>query len=344
MIRFLLLLPLSLSLLFSSPLLAECRLKDRLEKAKTGDYIVTEANKMITILSIRSLTPAALVLEEISAPLESLKQRPASWADWVKAKAPGHTSWSMVEIDLHSGQVVECYSFSRGAWIRLAQKESLFASLLLLPMRPVAEDQRRKIGPPPMAGEPDVRKSWNPPLIYEGSKLDNSRFDVFETTWPEDGSALAKQQMILYFHQEKRFPLPFWIQVQTAHAAAALRTIDAGKNLPSIYGSIPRRIPEFVGLPVKNEQGLRLSVKSPKYYQEFELYAVDVTHKEKSACPIQHSLIHGEDEWLTIAIDAEDLAQTLQPDHRYTWLLVPSDRPESYTQSSKPFLWTSEQY
>ncbi|MGB7977677.1 MAG: hypothetical protein WCF19_00795, partial [Chlamydiales bacterium] len=42
-----------------------------------------------------------------------------------------------------------------------------------------------------------------------------------------------------------------WIQVETAHATAALRTIDAGSNLPVVYRTIPRRVPEFVGTPLK---------------------------------------------------------------------------------------------
>ena len=330
-------------LLCSSALLGtDLRLRERLEKGKKGDYIVTEANRMITILSIHSITPTTLVLEEISAPLQNLKQRPPSWAGWVKAKAPGHTSWSMVEIDLQTGGILECYSFSRATWIRLSQKESLFATLLQLPLKPVPADKRRKIGPAPMEGEPDVRKEWTPPLVYEGQKLENSRFDVFETVWPQDGTELAGQEISLYFDKEKRFPLPFWIQVQTSHATAALRTIDSGKHLPSMYGSIPRRIPEFIGPPTHNENGLKLFVKSPKYYRDFELFAVDITTKESHTYPLSHSLIHGDDEWLTVEITQEELDQTLQPNHRYTWLLVPSGHTESYTQSSRSFVLSSE--
>jgi len=220
---------------------AESPLKERLATAKKGDYIVVEANQMVTLLSIRSITPTALVFEEISAPLERLKQTPLSWPEWIKARAPGHTSWSMVELDVQNGEIVECYSFSRSTWIRLSLKESLFATLLQLPLKTVPPDQRRKIGPAPMAGEPDVRKVWNPPLTYEGQKLENARFNVFETTWPEDQTELSNKKVSLYFAEEKRFPFPFWIQVETSHTAAALRTIDSGSNLPSIYRNLPRR-------------------------------------------------------------------------------------------------------
>ncbi len=322
---------------------AEFRLKDRVEKAKAGDYVVTEANKLITVLSIRSITPTTMILEEISAPLENLKKRPNSWAEWVKAKAPGHTSWSMVEIDIQSGQLLECYSFSRAAWIHLSQKESLFATLLHLPMQSVTEDKRRKIGPPPMDGESDFRKAWNPALVFEGKKIQNAQFDVYETTWPDDGTELAKQDVCLYFDREKQFPLPFWIQVQTSHATAAMRTIDSGKNLPSIHRTIPRRVPEFVGIPIKTETGLRLNLKSPKYYKQFELYAIDVTTREKKQIfPITHSLIEGEGEWKTVEIALEELNATLESNHRYTWLIVPVGHSESYTETVKPFVWSAK--
>lgn len=318
----------------------EFQLKERLEKAKSGDYIVTEANKMVTVLSIRSISKGAVVIEEISAPVQNLKQSPSSWADWIKAKAPGHTSWSMIEIDLQKGGIAECYSFSRATWIHLCQKESLFATLLQLPLKKIAEHERRKIGLPPMNGDPDVRKNWNPPLIYEGQKLENVSFDVFQATWPEDGTELANQEVFLYFDKESRFPLPFWIQVQTSHITAVLRTIDSGKNLPLVHQTLPKRTPEFVGLPVKTKKGLSLSVKCPKYYQTFELFAVDITGKEKQILPITHSLVQGEEEWLSVEIEEEDLQHTLESDHRYTWLLVPHGHSESYTQSTRPFVWT----
>ncbi len=320
----------------------EFRLKERVEKGKVGDYVVTEANKMVTLLAIRSISPQTVLLEEISAPLQNLKNRPASWAEWVKKKAPGHTSWSMMEIDLQSGQLIECYSFSRSAWLQLSPKENLFATLLHLPMRSVPLENRRKIGPPPITGEPDFRKIWTPPLVCEGKKIQNADFDVYQTIWPEDGTELSGQQVCLYFDQQKQCPLPFWIQVETSHATAALRTIDWGRNLPVVHKTIPRRVPEFVGLPIKTEKSLKLNLKSPKYYQQFELYAIDVTTRQKQILPIAHTLLDGDGEWKTVEIDLEELNQTLEPEHCYTWLLVPVGHSESYTETAKPFSWAAQ--
>lgn len=323
--------------IFSSPF----RLKERVERAKPGDYIVTEAGKMITLLSIRSVHPNSLVIEEISAPTQNLKKRPDSWVDWIKANAPGHTSWSMVEIDPQTGSLLECFSFSRSCWVQLSQKESLISTLLHLPMQKVSVDKQHKIGPPPMNGEPDFRKVWTPPFVYEGKKIDSPPFVVYETTWPKDDSELAGEKVLLYFDLEKKLPFPFWIQVETAHATAALRTLDSGKNLPAIYRKIPRRVPEFVGLPKKVENQLLLNLKSPKYYKQFELYAIDVTTREKKQIlPVTHSLLDGDGEWKTVAIDLNELDQTLQTDHSYTWLLVPVGFSDSYTETAKPFTWT----
>lgn len=332
-------------LLFSTLALfgADFHFKTRLQAAKMGDYVVTEANKMISILSVRSITPTAIVFEEISAPLQNLKKRPDSWSEWVKAKAPGHSSWSMIEIDLQTGEPTECYSFSRSSWLQLTQKESLFATLIQLPMKKIEKERRRKIGPPPMQGESDFRQIWNPPLVFEGKKIEAVKFEAYEILWPNDDTELSGQEVCLYFDRDKLLPLPAWIQVQTTHATTALRIIDSGKNLPVVYKNIPRRVPEFVGLPRKTENQLLLNLKSPKYYKEFELYAIDVTTREKKQIfPICHSLIEGKDEWKTVAIDLEELGQRLESDHRYTWLLVPIGHSESYTETTKPFVWTSK--
>ena len=314
-------------------------LRERIESAKPGDYIVTEANKMITVLCIREINNQTVLFEEISAPVQNLKKRPSCWAEWIKKKAPGHTSWSMVEIDLASSELLECYSFTKSAWLHLSQKESLFSTLLDLPMKKVTDGERRKIGPPPMDGEPDFRKIWNPPLVFLGEKIQGASFDVYETVWPEDGSELSGEQVSLYFDQGHRFPLPFWIQVDTSHATAALRTIDSGNSLPRIYRKLPRRVPEFIGLPLKTEKSLRLNLKSPKYYREFELFAIDITTQKKQIFPVIHSLIEGEDEWKTVEIDFEELGKTLEPEHKYTWLIVPVGHSESYTEMHKPFVW-----
>lgn len=201
--------------------------------ASPGDYIAAESGKMTTVITIRSITPEWIVLEEISAPTKNLNPRPASWAAWIKAKAPGHSSWSIIKMDRQSGKILECYSVSRSCYVQVSEKESLFATLLSLPLKSVLDDKRRRIGPPPSPGDPDFRKFWQPQLSFEGKKVDEWECEVFEAIWPKDGSELEGREVTLYFDKNKRTVLPIWIQIETAHAVGNFRTIDCGRNLIS---------------------------------------------------------------------------------------------------------------
>jgi hypothetical protein len=318
---------------------AEFPLLERLEKAHKGDFIVLEAGHTLTLLAIRTITNHTLILEEISAPLSALPKKNPSWSEWVKTKAPGHSSWSMIEIDLDTREILECYSFSSSAWLPLTKEESLIGTLLQLPLDRTPLEQRRRIGPSPMEGEVDRRSLWTPPLFVDGKQLENTLFDVFQAIWPQDGTELAGKTVALYFDIAAHSPLPSWIQIDTPHATASIRAIDSGKGLPSLHRHFPRRIPEFVGAPMKTKEGLRLSLKSPKYYKSFELFAVDVTHREKEIHPLSHSIEVTKEGIVNLYIDTSELSQSLQPDHQYKWLVVPSGHSESYVESMKPFLW-----
>src|SRR5271157_5812237 len=126
---------------------------ERLKKVVVNDYIVTESNKMVNVLSVREANGQTLILEEISAPASALDPRPASWSSWVQARGPGHTSWSMIEIDLASHELIECYSFSRSAWVDLSAQDSLLSTLLNLPLKKIPASEERRIGPAPASGE-----------------------------------------------------------------------------------------------------------------------------------------------------------------------------------------------
>jgi hypothetical protein len=325
--------------LFTTPLICgEYPLLKRLEKAKVGDFLVFEANKNITLLAIRSLTDQSLVLEEISAP--SSKVKVGNWASWIQAKAPGHTSWSMIEIDLVNQRILECYSFDRTMWIPQSPKDSFLATLLHLKVTQVDTSNRRKIGPPPQEGEADHRKVWNPPLYIDGKRVENISSDAYTASWPKDGSELAGKDVCIYFDHEGKVALPCWIQIDTGQVTGSLRAIDSGHRLPtSAHRTMPRRIPEFIGAATKTKKGLRLSIKSPKYYKQFELFAVDVTTKDKQIHLISHSLAEGQGDVLTLDIDSRELHQILTPNHKYTWLVVPKGYSASYSELPKPFVW-----
>jgi hypothetical protein len=322
--------------------LSAASLKERFERAKPGDYLVFESNKMVTLLAIRSISSQSVIFEEISTPIQSIKPRPTSWGDWIKKKAPGHSSWSMTEIDLNSGEIIECYSFSRSAWIQISSQKSLFATLLHLTLQPLADEKQPRIGPPPMPGEMDVRKIWVPQLCFEGMKQSTPLFDAYETVWPQDGSDFANKTIFLYFDQQTQFPFPFWMQVAASYGSLSLRAIDAGRKLPSFFSHLPRRMPQFIGQPQRTVTGLRMLIKTPKYYEAFELFAIDVTQKERQIQPIAYHQAKRDLELLTIEIKEEELAQHLEPNHLYTWLLVPIGSAQSYAETVTPFFWPAK--
>ena len=117
-------------LLLSVPFFAATlRLKERVEKAHPGEYMVTEAGKTTTLIAVRKVLPHSLILEEISIPSQNVKKkRPPSWPEWVQSGAPGNTSWSMIEIDPQTGQILECFSFSRSCSSTTFSSSSLESS------------------------------------------------------------------------------------------------------------------------------------------------------------------------------------------------------------------------
>jgi hypothetical protein len=318
----------------SSPAL---QFKDRLKNTNPGDYIVVQAGKTLTLLAIRDNNGKTLTFEEISAPLQDVN--PASWPEWVQTKAPGHTSWTMTEVDLNTGEILECYSFSRCSWTHVSPQESLLAGMLNLSMRHLPKDDLRKIGPPPLEGEPDRRKIWTPPFVYESKKITNTSFEAFAVTWPNDDSELSNKDAILYFDQEKKTHLPFWIDIETTHLTISLKTIDSGKNLPAIYKTLPKRAPEFLGSAKKTKTGITLCIKSSKRYKDFDLFAIDITTAPKELSPMEHTVLETKEELVIIEVPETELLQNLKPTHRYKWMLVPRGSNELYTQSATSFLW-----
>jgi hypothetical protein len=310
-------------------------LGDRLSKAHPGDYLVAEGNERVVLLSIREVKEDRVVIEEISA--KKLKHRPKSWPEWILARAPGHSSWTMVEFDLKTGKILEGFSFTKGSWLAPSSGPSFLSTLLHLNLEPLEGKDRKKIGPPPKEGEEDRRAVWNPLLFFEGKEIAHPKFDVYRSTWPEDGTELSGHTVLLYFDASRPSPLPQWIQVETAGATATIRSLDSGRNLPALHASMPRKVPEFVGSPLKKEGALCLKLKAPSYYTSFDLFAIDISGTSRQIFPMAHTLSK-QGELLQIEIGEQEL-EGLEKGHRYNWLVVPSGYSEYYTESQKPFLW-----
>lgn len=218
-------------------------LQEKFSESASGDFVVTAQEGHYSLLLIRSISPQRLYLEEVSVPLGHIDLKKIDWKGWVEGKAPGHTSWTLYEIDRSSGKLVECFSYSKNGWLYLDESEQFLTRLLFLPLERVPEEQRKKIGPQPLQGETDRRATWNPPLVVEGKKISKPTFEVMKAKWPEDSSRLSLCTVELYFSKEDlSLAFPYWIEIQSPHYAFKVRAIDSGHNLSS-----PMRAPHKKG-------------------------------------------------------------------------------------------------
>jgi hypothetical protein len=326
-----------LSLFLSSalPIFAQetpLSLQQKFIQAQAGDFIVTAQEGNYSLLFIRSITADILLLEEISIPEKQIEIKKIDWKKWIEGKALGHTSWTLYEIDRKSGTLIECFSYSKNGWLYLDESEQFLTKLLTLPLYPISEKERKKIGPQPMNGEADQRSSWNPPLMIDGKKIDKPAFEVLKTQCSVE----------LYFSkQQPAFPFPYWLEIQSPHYAFKMRTIDSGHGLISpMSGSMPHRIPQILGMTQKGMQSWKIAVQTPAYFQKLHLFVLDLTGESKATIPIPFIAHKGKkNEELILEIASSDLNKILKFGHRYQWVLIPEGSADVYVESEELFTW-----
>jgi hypothetical protein len=317
-------------------------LQEKFTQSQSGDYIVTAQEGNYSVLFIRSITAETLLLEEIAIPENLIDLKKADWKKWVMDKAPGHTSWTLYEIDRKSGTLVECFSYSKNGWLYLDESEQLLTRLLSLRLSPVAESERKKIGQPPANGEADRRSVWTPPLVVEGVKAHKPEFEVLKTQWPDDDSRLSLCSIELYFAKEMpAFPFPFWMEVHSPHYTFKMRGIDSGHQLISpMTGPMPHRSPQIVGTAQKGQDIWKVTLHSPAYFQKMHLFVLDITGDCKATIPIAFTCKNGaKKEELVLEINTPELKRNLQSGHRYQWVVVPEGSADIYVESEEVFTW-----
>ncbi|MGC1879196.1 MAG: hypothetical protein WA347_00715 [Rhabdochlamydiaceae bacterium] len=326
----------------SSAETANFTLEQKFAHANAGDFIVTAQEGNYSLLFIHSITTDKLILEEISIPEHLIDLKKIDWKKWVAGKAPGHTSWTLYEIDRNSGKLIECFSHSKNGWLYLDESEQFLTRLLTLQLHTVPEKERKKIGPPPTQNEEDRRALWNPPLIIDGHKTPKPSFDVLKTEWPDDGSRLSRCFIELYFTKEDPdFPFPYWLEVQSSHYTFKMRTIDSGHHLTSpLFGPMPHRSPQILGMVRKGVEHWTLSIKTPVYAQKLHLFARDLYSQPKTTTPVPFFAQKGAGrEEMILEIAIADLSKILKEEHRYQWILIPEGGPDIYVESEEIFTW-----
>lgn len=212
----------------------ELILRDNLQRAQPGDYIVVSANKTQTLMHIHSRQNQILTIEEIAVP-ESKRSSNLSWKEWVNQGAPNNTSWVMFDIDLRTGQMMRYYSFTKRNWFEIPDTDNFLSKLLNLKFVKIPENARKRIGTK-RRSEHELRPLWQPRMVVDGQTINNVMFDAWRTHWPRDGGDLSGKTIEVYLPRDSlRYPayFPYWLQINGTIGKAKIRIIDSGNNLQS---------------------------------------------------------------------------------------------------------------
>ncbi len=215
-------------------------LRNNLQQARPGDFLVISANKTHTLFHIYGKQNQRLTIEEIAIP-ESKHLPSIDWKEWILQGAPNNTSWVMYDIDLLNGQMTRYYSFTKKNWFEIPDADNFLSKLLNLKFSKIPESARKKVGPKPLSG-PDLRPVWQPRLILEGKVISGVAFDAWQTKWPSDNSELAKKTIEIYLPQNQQlYPsyFPYWLQINGAIGKAKIRIINSGTQLKSPKPPLP---------------------------------------------------------------------------------------------------------
>lgn len=333
--------PLILVLLFAlSPPAYSITLQEKFNTAKNGDFIVTSQQGHTSLLFIRSISNEVLILEEISIPEDLIDPKAIKWQEWLDQKAPGHTSWTLYEIDRKTGALIECFSLSKKGWLYLSRSEQFFAQLLSLPLSEVPREQRKKIGPAPGSFEEDRRALWSPPVVLNGKKIGKPSLEVWKARWPEDKSLLSLCEIELYFFKNSSaLSFPYWVEIKSPHYTFKIRSLDSGRDLRSPFeGGMPHRPPRFRGLSHKAETAWEIPVQAPLYNQKLRLFALSEENGVRSTTPLAFTLKPTEDqEHFFLHVEIAELRKQLQPGQRYQWVLTSDGNADFYITSDEIF-------
>lgn len=208
-------------------------LRDNLQRAQPGDYIVTAQNKNFTVLVVRAKDNDFINIDEITVP-DQKRPRGQSWKQWAEQGAVGNTCWVMYPIQLSSGNIQKAFSFTKNEWVSMPQSQNFLSTLLNLRFHKVPDKERTRVGTAMSSDGVDKRAMWQPPLIVEGKKVSNVAFDAWRTRWPKDGSEMSDRTIEVYLPKDsQQYPsyFPYWLQISGMVGKAKVRIVDSGANL-----------------------------------------------------------------------------------------------------------------
>jgi hypothetical protein len=209
-------------------------LRDNLQQARPGDYLVIAAGKTNSLMHIYAKKDNIVTIEEVVIP-ETKCLTPFVWKAWLVQGAPGHTSWVMYDIDLKTGEMLRYYSFTKRGWFDIPDADNFLSKLLNLRLTKIPDQLRRKVGAKPFSSN-DRRPLWQPRLVLEGQLIKNVPFNAWKTQWPKDGTDLSGKTIEIYLpYDNQLYPsyFPYWLQINGVIGKAKIRMIDSGRSLVS---------------------------------------------------------------------------------------------------------------
>ncbi len=319
----------------STPLCAEIRLKDKLAEADPGSYVVTEQNKNFTLVHIYNLTEHSIVIEEVTIPAARYARSPLPWKQWFESGAPGHTSWTMSQINLETGQFEETFSFTHQGWINMKDSNPFLTTLLNLAFQPVPEEKRRRVGHSPGVGRPDCRPIWNPLLTVEGRRISQVPFSAWRAKWPSDGTELAKKRIEIYLPHDIDDPnlaeyptyFPYWIEVDSCVGSAKVRIVDSGTGAHSPKPALPLRPPKLIGEGKIHDDGFALHLETPSYYQDFLVLAEETDGFFGNTFPLRCEVTQLDEQSVSLFISRDQLDAFMTPGETYRFVISPKEDP-----------------
>ncbi len=197
-------------------------LKESLQKAEVGDYIVYDTARFYTMLYVKSFKNDLVTLEEVSVAVDCINSmktgsQPFDFVSWLKKGAYNASSWITYTFDLDKGKILHTFSCTKKT---NQSPNTLLATLLNLSCTKAPSRKMTKKG-----------ALWNPPLPFNGSLLKKDT-EEWKALWPNDGSLLAGSHLTLFTAEPPLLSLPYWIELQKDQRRVLLRAFASG-NLAS---------------------------------------------------------------------------------------------------------------
>jgi hypothetical protein len=292
------------------------------------------------MLIVRAKEGDKIVLEEIDIPDYAVDPKTIDWRAWLMAKAPKNSSWGMISIDVAKKELIEAYSVTKRSFLTLSKEEQFFLQLLTLPTVRLGTQERRKIGPPPLADEEDHRSVWQPKVNFEG-KVRKNPTSVYRAAWPKDGSMLSSCKIDFYFDEAlSDFPFPVWIDIYGGYFQARLAVVESGRGIASPVRDMPKRPPKISKAPKLDKGKITIEVECHETFENFELFALSESGPLVPGICLPHELRWSSHRVAELTISQEAAQKKLRPGARYRLGIRPLGSPESYFETDLSFLLT----